>query len=41
MQDIKLKAKDKGQIVLKFDSNDDFSRVIEFLVQAMGGKNAA
>lgn len=31
--DIKLKAKDKGQIVLKFESNDDFARVIEFLRQ--------
>jgi ParB family chromosome partitioning protein len=30
--DIKLKAKDKGQIVLKFESNDDFTRVIEFLL---------
>lgn len=29
--DIKLKAKDKGQIVLKFDSNDDFERVIDWL----------
>ncbi len=29
--DIKLKAKDKGQIVLKFESNDDFVRIIEWL----------
>lgn len=28
---IKLKAKDKGQIVLQFDSNDDFERVLEVL----------
>jgi ParB family chromosome partitioning protein len=28
---IKLKAKDKGQIVLSFDSNDDFERLIEVL----------
>src|SRR5262249_31721697 len=28
---IKLKAKDKGQIVLTFDSNDDFERVLEVL----------
>ncbi len=28
---IKLKAKDKGQIVLQFDSNDDFERVVEIL----------
>jgi ParB family chromosome partitioning protein len=30
--DIKLKAKDKGQIVLKFESNDDFTRVIDWLL---------
>jgi ParB family chromosome partitioning protein len=30
--DIKLRAKDKGQIVLKFESNDDFTRVIEWLL---------
>ena len=29
--DIKLKAKDKGQIVLKFESNDDFARIMEAL----------
>jgi ParB family transcriptional regulator, chromosome partitioning protein len=28
---IKLSAKDKGQIVLQFDSNDDFERVLEIL----------
>jgi ParB family chromosome partitioning protein len=28
---IKLRAKDKGQIILQFDSNDDFERVIEIL----------
>jgi ParB family chromosome partitioning protein len=28
---IKLKAKDKGQIVLQFDSNDDFERLVEIL----------
>src|SRR4029077_1434892 len=28
---IKLKSKDKGQIVLQFDSNDDFERVLEIL----------
>lgn len=28
---IKLKAKDKGQIVLQFESNDDFERLIEVL----------
>jgi ParB family chromosome partitioning protein len=30
--DIKLRAKDKGQIVLKFESNDDFTRVIDWLL---------
>ena len=29
--DIKVKAQDKGQIVLGFDSNDDFERLIEAL----------
>lgn len=29
--DIKLKSEDKGQIVLRFDSNDDFTRVVEWL----------
>jgi ParB family chromosome partitioning protein len=29
--EIKLKAKDKGQIVLGFESNDDFMRLLEFL----------
>jgi ParB family chromosome partitioning protein len=29
--DIKLKARDKGQIVLKFESNDDFDRIVEWL----------
>ncbi len=28
---IKLKAKDKGQIILQFDSNDDFERILETL----------
>jgi ParB family chromosome partitioning protein len=28
---IKLSSKDKGQIVLQFDSNDDFERVVEVL----------
>lgn len=28
---IKLKSKDKGQIVLQFDSNDDFERMLEVL----------
>ena len=28
---IKLSAKDKGQIVLQFDSNDDFERMLEIL----------
>ncbi|HEY1375333.1 MAG TPA: chromosome partitioning protein ParB, partial [Gemmataceae bacterium] len=26
---IKLRSKDKGQIVLGFDSNDDFERIVE------------
>jgi ParB family chromosome partitioning protein len=30
--DIKLRAKDKGQIVLKFESNDDFTRVVDWLL---------
>jgi ParB family chromosome partitioning protein len=29
--EIKLRAKDKGQIVLRFDSNDDFMRLLEVL----------
>jgi ParB family chromosome partitioning protein len=29
--EIKVKAKDKGQIVIGFDSNDDFERIIEAL----------
>ena len=29
--EIKLKAKDKGQIVLGFESNDDFERLVEVL----------
>lgn len=29
--EIKLKAKDKGQIVLRFESNDDFERLLELL----------
>ncbi len=29
--EIKLKAKDKGQFVLRFDSNDDFERLLEVL----------
>jgi ParB family chromosome partitioning protein len=29
--EIKLRAKDKGQIVLTFDSNDDFERLLEVL----------
>jgi ParB family transcriptional regulator, chromosome partitioning protein len=29
--EIKLKAKDRGQIVLTFDSNDDFERILEAL----------
>lgn len=29
--DIKLRAKDKGQIVIYFESNDDFERVLEVL----------
>ncbi|MFO0843050.1 MAG: hypothetical protein U0797_11750 [Gemmataceae bacterium] len=27
--EVRLKAKDKGQFVLSFDSNDDFERVVE------------
>jgi len=29
--EIKVKGKDKGQIVIGFESNDDFERVIETL----------
>ena len=29
--EIKLRAKDKGQIVLRFESNDDFMRILEVL----------
>ncbi len=29
--DIKLKAKDRGQIILAFESNDDFDRILEVL----------
>jgi ParB family transcriptional regulator, chromosome partitioning protein len=29
--EIKVKAKDKGQIILQFDSNDDFERILEQL----------
>ena len=29
--EIKLRAKDKGQIVLRFESNDDFMRLLETL----------
>jgi ParB family chromosome partitioning protein len=29
--EIKLRAKDKGHIVLRFDSNDDFERILEVL----------
>ncbi len=29
--EVKLKAKDRGQIVLRFESNDDFMRVLEVL----------
>lgn len=29
--EVRLKAKDKGQLVLSFDSNDDFERVVEAL----------
>ena len=29
--EIKVKGKDKGQIVLAFESNDDFERVLEVL----------
>lgn len=31
--EIKLKAEDKGQIVIRFESNDDFSRIVEILRQ--------
>jgi ParB family chromosome partitioning protein len=37
--DIKLKAEDKGQIILRFESNDDFSRVVDWLRQ-QGAKAA-
>jgi ParB family transcriptional regulator, chromosome partitioning protein len=29
--EIRLKAKDRGHIVIRFDSNDDFMRLVEFL----------
>ena len=29
--EIKLKAKDRGQIVLTFETNDDFERLLEVL----------
>ena len=29
--EIKVKSKDKGQIVIGFDSNDDFERILEAL----------
>jgi len=29
--EIKVKAKDRGQIILTFESNDDFERVVEVL----------
>ena len=29
--EIKVKGKDKGQIVLTFESNDDFERMVEVL----------
>jgi ParB family chromosome partitioning protein len=29
--EIRVKAKDKGQIVLTFDSNDDFERMLDVL----------
>ncbi len=29
--EIKVKAKDKGQIVIAFDSNDDFERIVQAL----------
>ena len=29
--EIKVKAKDKGQIVIGFDSNDDFERIVQAL----------
>ena len=31
--EIKVKAKDRGQIVIAFDSNDDFERIIEALTK--------
>jgi ParB family chromosome partitioning protein len=32
--EIKVRAKDKGQIVLAFESNDDFERLVEVLRKA-------
>jgi ParB family chromosome partitioning protein len=32
--EIRLKSKEKGQIVLAFDSNDDFERLLEVLRKA-------
>jgi ParB family chromosome partitioning protein len=29
--EIKVKAKDRGQIVIGFDSNDDFERILDAL----------
>ena len=29
--EIKLRSKDKGQIVLRFETNDDFERILEVL----------
>ena len=29
--EIKVKAKDKGQIVIGFESNDDFERILDVL----------
>jgi ParB family chromosome partitioning protein len=29
--EIKLRGKDRGQVVLRFDSNDDFERLLEVL----------
>ena len=29
--EIKLRGKDKGQIVLRFETNDDFERILEVL----------
>jgi ParB family chromosome partitioning protein len=29
--EIRVKGKDRGQVVLSFESNDDFERVIEVL----------